>query len=50
MLIEAVVIGLVASVLGLAAGVGVGRAAGQLFGSVVGGGLELAGSACRWPR
>ncbi|MET8150131.1 ABC transporter permease [Actinoplanes sp. NPDC049668] len=41
-LVEAVVIGLVAAVLGLAAGVGVGFGLAYLFSSVGGGGLELA--------
>ncbi|OJF12468.1 ABC transporter permease [Couchioplanes caeruleus] len=41
-LIEAVVIGLVAAVLGLAAGVGIGAGLAYLFGSFAGGGLELA--------
>jgi putative ABC transport system permease protein len=42
-LIEAVVIGLLASVLGLAAGFGVGRLLAYLFSSLGGGGLALAG-------
>ncbi|MEV8503272.1 FtsX-like permease family protein [Actinoplanes sp. NPDC051475] len=41
-LVEAIVIGLVAAVLGLAAGVGVGALLAYLFGSFAGGGLELA--------
>ena len=41
-LVEAVVIGLVAAVLGLAAGVGVGALLAYLFGSFAGGGLQLA--------
>ncbi|MFI7603133.1 ABC transporter permease [Actinoplanes sp. NPDC049681] len=41
-LVEAVAIGLVAAVLGLAAGVGVGALLAYLFGSFAGGGLELA--------
>ncbi|BCJ56439.1 ABC transporter [Actinoplanes sp. NBRC 14428] len=41
-LVEAVVIGLVAAVLGLAAGVGVGALLAYLFASFGGGGLELA--------
>ncbi|UQU68114.1 ABC transporter permease [Couchioplanes caeruleus] len=41
-LVEAVAIGLVAAVLGLAAGVGVGAGLAYLFGSFAGGGLELA--------
>ncbi|RSM50975.1 ABC transporter permease [Actinoplanes sp. ATCC 53533] len=40
-LVEAVVIGLVASVLGLAAGVGVGALLAYLFNSFAGGGLQL---------
>ncbi|HWH00166.1 MAG TPA: ABC transporter permease [Pilimelia sp.] len=43
-LVEAVVIGLVASVLGLGAGIGVGALLAYVFGQV-GGGLELAGVA-----
>ena len=41
-LVEAVVIGLIAAVLGLAAGVGVGAGLAYLFSSFGGGGLELA--------
>jgi putative ABC transport system permease protein len=41
-LVEAVVIGLVAAVLGLAAGVGVGAGLAYLFGTLGGGGLQLA--------
>ncbi|MEV4642603.1 ABC transporter permease [Actinoplanes sp. NPDC049548] len=41
-LVEAVVIGLVAAVLGLAAGVGVGALLAYLFGSFAAGGLQLA--------
>ncbi|WP_433718562.1 ABC transporter permease [Actinoplanes sp. CA-051413] len=40
-LVEAVVIGLIASVLGLAAGVGVGALLAYLFNSFVGGGMQL---------
>jgi putative ABC transport system permease protein len=40
-LVEAVVIGLIASVLGLAAGVGVGALLAYLFNSFAGGGLQL---------
>jgi putative ABC transport system permease protein len=42
-LLEAVVIGFVASVLGLGAGIGVGAVLASVFSSVGGGGLELAG-------
>ena len=42
-LLEAVVIGLISSVLGLGAGIGVGALLAKIFGSVGGGGLELAG-------
>src|SRR5262249_48635886 len=42
-LVEAVVIGLVASVLGLAAGIGVGVGLAWVFGNVGGAALELAG-------
>jgi putative ABC transport system permease protein len=41
-LVEAVAIGLVAAVLGLAAGVGVGSLLAYLFGAFAGGGLQLA--------
>jgi len=41
-LVEAVAIGLLAAVLGLAAGVGVGAGLAYLFGSLGGGGLDLA--------
>ncbi|MEU4692781.1 ABC transporter permease [Actinoplanes sp. NPDC023714] len=41
-LVEAVVVGLIASVLGLAAGVGAGAGLGYLFSSMGGGGLDLA--------
>jgi putative ABC transport system permease protein len=41
-LVEAVVVGLIASILGLAAGVGAGAGLGYLFGSMGGGGLDLA--------
>ncbi|AGZ43556.1 ABC transporter permease [Actinoplanes friuliensis] len=41
-LVEAVVIGLLAATLGLAAGVGVGAGLAYLFGTLGGGGLELA--------
>ncbi|MEU4557735.1 ABC transporter permease [Actinoplanes sp. NPDC023936] len=41
-LVEAVVVGLIASVLGLAAGIGAGAGLGYLFGSLGGGGLDLA--------
>ncbi|MEV4708078.1 ABC transporter permease [Actinoplanes sp. NPDC049316] len=41
-LVEAVAIGLVAAVLGLAAGVGAGAGLAYLFGSFAGGGLDLA--------
>ncbi|MGA5299219.1 ABC transporter permease [Nucisporomicrobium flavum] len=41
-LVEAIAIGLVAAVLGLAAGVGVGAGLAYLFGSFAGGGMDLA--------
>jgi putative ABC transport system permease protein len=44
-LVEAIVIGLLASVIGLAAGIGVGAGLAWLFGNLGAGGLELAGIA-----
>ena len=49
-LLEAVVIGLIASVLGLAAGIGVGALLAYLFGSVRRRHWSWPGSACRRPR